>query len=105
MNWNGILKDCNIYQTKRDDISSLKKKIKYCKNPMEKKKLEQELNLLYKKRKRWGMKVRALFTGCDLTEGKIYDVIFEYDTVYELQCDTGQYCRPKTFFEIVEEDR
>lgn len=51
------------------------------------------------------MKVRALFTGCDLTEGKIYDVIFEYDTVYELQCDTGQYCRPKTFFEIVEEDR
>ncbi len=47
------------------------------------------------------MKVRALFTGCDLTEGKIYDVIFEYDTVYELQCDTGQYCRPKTFFEVV----
>lgn len=50
------------------------------------------------------VKVRALFTGCDLTEGKIYDVIFEYDTVYELQCDTGQYCRPKTFFEIVEEE-
>lgn len=51
------------------------------------------------------VKVKALFTGCDLTEGKIYDVIFEYDTVYELQCDTGQYCRPKTFFEIVEENK
>ena len=30
------------------DISSLKKRIKYCKNPMEKKKLQQELNALYK---------------------------------------------------------
>lgn len=55
-------------------------------------------------RRLFKVKVRALFTGCDLTEGKIYDVIFEYDTVYELQCDTGQYCRPKTFFEIVEEE-
>ena len=36
----------------KNDISKLKKRIKYCKNPMEKKKLEQELNLLYKKRKR-----------------------------------------------------
>lgn len=43
------------------------------------------------------MKVKALFTGCDLTEGKIYDVIFEYDTVYELKCDTGIYCRNKKF--------
>ena len=34
------------------DISSLKKKIKYCKNPMEKKKLQQELNALYKEQKR-----------------------------------------------------
>ena len=50
------------------------------------------------------VKIRALFTGCDLTEGKIYDVIFEYDTVYELKCDTGQYCRPKTFFEIVDNE-
>ena len=33
-------------------IAFLKKRIKYCRNPMEKKKLEQELNLLYKKRKR-----------------------------------------------------
>lgn len=49
------------------------------------------------------MKVRALFSGFDLTEGKIYDVIYEYDTVYELECDTGIYCRDKGFFEIVEE--
>lgn len=34
------------------DILSLKKRIKYCKNPMEKKKLQQELNALYKEQKR-----------------------------------------------------
>ncbi|MBD5087392.1 MAG: hypothetical protein HDT30_01075 [Clostridiales bacterium] len=50
------------------------------------------------------MKVKALFNGFDLTEGKVYDVISEYDTVYELKCDTGTYCRNKNFFEIVEED-
>jgi hypothetical protein len=50
------------------------------------------------------MKVRALFTGCNLTEGKEYDVIFEYDTVYKLICDEGkQFCRNKEFFEIIEE--
>lgn len=48
------------------------------------------------------MKVKSLVTGFDLTEDKVYEVIFEYDSVYELQCDTGIYCRPKTFFEIVE---
>ena len=36
----------------KDNISSLKKRIKYCKNPMEKKKLQQELNALYKEQKR-----------------------------------------------------
>lgn len=36
----------------KQDISTLKKRIKYCKNPMEKKKLEQELNVLYKEHKR-----------------------------------------------------
>ena len=36
----------------KDNVSSLKKRIKYCKNPMEKKKLEQELNALYKEHKR-----------------------------------------------------
>ena len=36
----------------QQDILSLKKRIKYCKNPMEKKKLQQELNALYKEQKR-----------------------------------------------------
>lgn len=36
----------------KEDISSLKKRIKYCKNPMGKKKLQQELNALYKEQKR-----------------------------------------------------
>lgn len=34
---------------RKQNISSIKKKIKYCKNPMEKKKLQQELNKLFKK--------------------------------------------------------
>lgn len=49
------------------------------------------------------MRVRALGTGFGLTEGKEYNVDFEYDTVYKLHCDTGVYCRPKDFFEIVED--
>lgn len=36
----------------KDNIPSLKKRIKYCKNPIEKKKLQQELNALYKEQKR-----------------------------------------------------
>lgn len=36
----------------KQEISTLKKRIKYCKNPMEKKKLEQELNTLYKEHTR-----------------------------------------------------
>lgn len=36
----------------KQEISTLKKRIKYCKNLMEKKKLEQELNALYKEHKR-----------------------------------------------------
>ena len=51
------------------------------------------------------MKVRSTVTGYDLTEGKIYDVKWEYDTVYELRCDTGTYCRPKGFFEVVPEPK
>lgn len=35
----------------KDDISKLKKRIKHCKNHMERKKLEQELNTLYKERR------------------------------------------------------
>ena len=36
----------------KSSISNLKKRIKYCKNPMEQKKLQQELNSLYKEQKR-----------------------------------------------------
>lgn len=39
-------------ESPKQEISTLKKRIKYCKNPMEKKKLEQELNALYKEHKR-----------------------------------------------------
>lgn len=39
-------------ENSKDNVSSLKKRIKYCKNPMEKKKLQQELNALYKEQKR-----------------------------------------------------
>lgn len=48
------------------------------------------------------MKVKALFNGFNLEEDKIYDVIFEYDTVYEINTGHGIYCRNKEFFEIVE---
>lgn len=38
----------------KNDISSLKKRIKYCKNPMERIKLQRELNVLYKNKRRKG---------------------------------------------------
>lgn len=41
-----------IPEPPKQEISTLKRRIKYCKNPMEKKKLEQELNVLYKEQKR-----------------------------------------------------
>lgn len=41
-----------VPEPQKQDISTLKKRIKYCKNPMEKKKLWQELNALYKEHKR-----------------------------------------------------
>lgn len=50
------------------------------------------------------MKVISLVNGFDLTKGKCYTVDMEHDTVYELHCDTGIYCRNKNFFEIVEEN-
>ena len=34
------------------NISQLKKRIKYCRNPLEKQSLQRELNNLYKKRRR-----------------------------------------------------
>ena len=42
--------DTEIIDT--ESISNLKKRIKYCKNPMEQKQLEQRLNVLYKEQKR-----------------------------------------------------
>ena len=44
------------------------------------------------------MKVMAIVNGLDLTFGKVYDVVFSYDTVYDLNCDTKRYCRNKNFF-------
>ena len=44
--------DETTFEPQKEDISSLKKRIKYCKNPMEKKMLQQELNALYKEQKR-----------------------------------------------------
>lgn len=42
--------DTEIIDT--EAISNLKKRIKYCKNPMERKQLGQKLNVLYKEQKR-----------------------------------------------------
>lgn len=50
---------CNEVQSKQDTISSLKKRIKYCKNPIEKKNLERELTNLYKKRKRKSERIKG----------------------------------------------
>lgn len=50
------------------------------------------------------MKIKSLITGFELTEGKVYDVLFEYDTFYELECDDGNvYCRNKNFFSVADE--
>ena len=43
-----------------DEIcNEVKKRIKYCKNPIEKKNLERELNDLYKKRKRKSERIKG----------------------------------------------
>ena len=47
-----LIIDESTFAIPQPDISSLKKRIKYCKNPMEKKMLQQELNALYKEQKR-----------------------------------------------------
>lgn len=52
-----VLKDLSEIGGKREynlnlNISQLKKRIKYCRNPLEKQSLQRELNNLYKKRKR-----------------------------------------------------
>lgn len=40
-----------VVDNSKEEISKLKKRIKHCKNHMERKKLEQELNALYKERR------------------------------------------------------
>ena len=44
--------DESAFEVPQQDISTLKKRIKYCKNHMERKQLERELNALYKEQKR-----------------------------------------------------
>lgn len=56
-NFNNSLQELSELATDSDDFSSdipsLKKRIKYCKNPLERKSLERQLNAAYK-----GMKKR-----------------------------------------------
>ena len=44
--------DESAFEPPKEDISSLKKRIKHCKNHMEKQRLQRELNALYKEQKR-----------------------------------------------------
>lgn len=46
-----MIENVSQYELPVQKISLLKKRIKYCKNLMEKKKLQQELNVLYKEQK------------------------------------------------------
>lgn len=47
-----FLIDESTFELPKEDISSLKKRIKHCKNHMEKQRLQRELNALYKEQKR-----------------------------------------------------
>lgn len=47
-----LSKACEHEYNPNFNISQLKKRIKYCRNPLEKQSLQRELNNLYKKRKR-----------------------------------------------------
>ena len=44
--------DESTFEPPKQDISSLKKRIKHCKNHMEKQRLQRELNTLYKEQKK-----------------------------------------------------
>lgn len=49
--------------------------------------------------------VKSLINGFGLIEDKEYTVIFEYDSVYEVELDNGYIaCRNKDFFLIVQEN-
>lgn len=46
--------------------------------------------------------VKSLINEFGLTKGKEYKVIFEYDSVYEVELDNGNTaCRNKDFFIVV----
>lgn len=47
-----FLIDETTFEPPKEDISSLKKRIKHCKNHMEKQRLQKELNALYKEQKK-----------------------------------------------------
>ena len=47
-----VIGDISSINIPTQDVSSLKKRIKYCKNPMERRILQQELNALYRNQKR-----------------------------------------------------
>lgn len=47
-----IIEDVSGSNIPIQDIPSLQKRIKYCKNPMERRKLQQDLNSLYRTQKR-----------------------------------------------------
>ena len=49
-----IFEDISSNNEAIHDISALKKRIKHCKNPLERKQLEKELNLAYKEKKKNG---------------------------------------------------
>ena len=49
-----IIEDISSTNEVVHNISALKKRIKHCKNPLEKKQLEKELNLAYKEKKKNG---------------------------------------------------
>lgn len=49
-----IVEDISSNKEVVHDISALKKRIKHCKNPLERKQLEKELNLAYKEKKKNG---------------------------------------------------
>lgn len=47
-----MMVDESTFEPLKQDISSLKKRIKHCKNHMERQRLQKELNALYKEQKR-----------------------------------------------------
>jgi hypothetical protein len=48
------------------------------------------------------MKIISLINEYGITENKVYVVLFEYNSVYEIELDNGNIgCRAKNFFEVL----